>query len=90
MTDERDDEWDDEQDEAHADAYRPVQAEQLVAAHEQGIVLQLLMILDAWRENFPNVFTDEVEALRVKLQYARRFIEEREQQHDQEEKKKED
>jgi len=85
MTDERDDEWDDEQDEAHADAYRHVQAEQLVPAHEQGIVLQLLMILDSWRENFPNVFTDEVEALRVKLQYARRFIEEQEQQHDQEE-----
>ncbi len=71
MTDERGDERDDEQD----DAYRHVQAEQLVAAHEQGIVLQLLMILDAWRENFPNVFTDEVEALRVKLQDARRFIE---------------
>ncbi len=80
----------DERDETHADAYRHVQAGELIAAHKQGSVLQLLSILDAWRENFRNVFTDEVETLRVKLQIANRAMEELQQQYDQEEGEEED
>jgi len=70
-----------ERDEAHAEAYRHLQARELIAAYERGIAPQLLSVLNAWREDFPTVFTDEVEALRVKLQAARRGMEELQKKH---------